>query len=411
MLRASFASAALFLGAADAVAGDDAFLATPIRSTPGAYIPRGSTLNAPVITPVGTKHGETLFEVTPMGHDAGTFLTRSLDSGLVATRECTGWFTLDYLYWATRGVDTPPLVTTGPVPFGPAGTALAGEAVFGGNTQLNGMRPGFRLSAGAFIDSANQWALSHEIISLGSRSERIAGGSNGTNVVLLPQPFSVGGTPFPNVIPIGFPGAAGTVTASNQTSFFSGDTHLRRVYQDGTGNRFDLLAGYRFLQLGDSLSESFDTVSTGPAFFSSARLMGEQSVRTRNYFHGGEVGFQYQHRRGAFAFEMQSTIAIGSTYSEVDRSFTRAAFVGPPAQPLTLPIAQTGSEVTHTDFAFVPQVGFKLGWQPTDHVRLTAGYDFLYWSRVRRAAHLWDGTDSTTSFWAQGVSAGVEVRY
>jgi hypothetical protein len=66
-------------------------------------------------------------------------------------------------------------------------------------------------------------------------------------------------------------------------------------------------------------------------------------------------------------------------------------------------------------FAVVPQFGVKVGWHPVDHVRLTVGYDYLYWSRVRRAAEQYNLSavprHDTSDFWAQGLGLGLELRY
>src|SRR6185437_340216 len=282
------------------------------------------------------------------------------------------------------------------------------QDLLGGQRGLNGLRPGVRLTLGAFIDDNHDWALSHQIISLGSRSERLVGGSDGSNVVNLPQFASFGGQPVQAPLYVGFPGlSSGTVTASAQTSFFSGDTHLRRVFQ-ANGMRLDLLAGYRFLTVGDSIADSFDIVSNAPT---SPRLMGNDSVRTRNYFHGGEVGFNAQGRTGQFTYEMQATIALGVTASDLDQQQTRSTFLGGAGGP----VIQTAGHNQTDYFSVVPQDGFKLGWQPWQHVRFTAGYDFLYWSKVRRAEELYGPgpvlRDTTTDFWAQGFSIGAEVRY
>jgi len=398
-----------------AFAGDfaDPIFATPSPHGPGAFIPSNSMLNAPVITPMGMKWGSNVFEVTPAGMNRDSSITKDPASRLVSyPPECTGWFTAEYLYWATQGITAPPLVTTGPAILGPGAAGFIGQPttqyLLGGQPGLGGLRSGVRVSMGLFIDDAKDWAVSHEIISLGSRSERLVGGSDGTNVVNLPQIVSVGGVPVETPMYVGFPGLTrGTVTASEQTSFFSGDTHIRRVMQDPSGVRLDLLAGYRFLHLGDSVSDSFDIVAPG---LSGARLMGEDSIRTRNYFHGGELGFNISGRSRSFTYALQTTLALGVTASEFDQSRTRSVFGAGLAIPA--PIASHGQ----TDyFAVVPQVGFKLGWQPWQHVRFTAGYDFLYWSRVRRAQEmdLLSPTlgDGKTDFWAQGLSVGAEVRY
>lgn len=422
MFRAAWlAGIALAFGSA-AQAGDfgDAIFATPLRTSPGTFVPPGSTLAAPVITPMGTKHGSTLFEVTPAGTGAESVLTRNPGRYTNATRECTGWLTLEFLYWATQGPNAPPLVTTGPPLAGLGLDAAAGNplttTLLGGQQMVNGMRPGFRMEGGLFIGSTGDWALAYSVISLGSRSERLEGGSDGSNVVNLPQFNSLLGIPIQTPIYVGYPGLTrGTVTASVQTSFTSVGAQVRRVGQSGTGFRFDLIGGYRYLHLGDSIATSFDVVSAtlpGPA---SPRFQGEQSTRTRNEFDGGDFGFQFQGRVGKLTFDFQSTLALGATTTEIDRSFTRSyiggGLIGVPIPPAGIPLIQTGGLTKRSEFAVVPQVGMKLGWEPIDHVRLTMGYDFLYWSRVRRAPELFTGNDVVTDFWAQGLSTGIEFRY
>jgi hypothetical protein len=426
MLRASGWAFALAFLAADVRAGDwtDPIFAAPIRNTPGTYVPPGSTLNAPVITPVGMKHGSMLFDVTPMGTGAETIRTSHPDEHLVGIWESNAWITADFLYWATKGVAAPPLVQNGPVflPPGalPFATVPATQTLLGDELMINGLRPGVRITGGIFLDAQKEWAIGYSAAFLGSRSERLTGGGDGTNIVNLPQSFTVLGFPIQGPLYVGYPGVTrGTVTASVQSSFMTGTAELRRVAQSGNGHRFDLIAGYRYLHLGDSVATSFDIVSaTIPGPF-SPRVMGEQSTRTRNDFNGGEAGFQFQGRIGKFTFDWISTVAIGATTTEIDRSFTRSyigggplgALLGLPVPPFGVPLVQTGGLTQETEFAFVPHVGLKFGYEVIPHLRLTAGYDIIYWSRVRRAAELYTGGDTVTDMWAQGMSAGFEFRY
>ena len=80
-------------------------------------------------------------------------------------------------------------------------------------------------------------------------------------------------------------------------------------------------------------------------------------------------------------------------------------------------------------FAWSPDVGLKLGYQLTDHMRATVGYDFLYLSDVARAGDQVDQRVNParavgmagalnppfvfhgTDFWAQGLNFGLEFRY
>ncbi len=96
----------------------------------------------------------------------------------------------------------------------------------------------------------------------------------------------------------------------------------------------------------------------------------------------------------------------------------------------------TNSGHFRTDrFAVLPEFGLKVGYQFTDHLRLTLGYDVLYWSSVVRPGGQIDrNLDTTlipnfrtadvptgqahpmvlmreTDFWAQGLTVGLEFRY
>lgn len=427
MLRAAgWTTIVIAFGTANLRANDflDPIFAAPIRNTPGTFIPPGSTLNAPVITPRGYSHGHTLFDVTPMGTGADTIITKRPEEHLTAIWERNAWFTLDALYWATKGTSVPPLVQDGPVILPPGALPFvavpATQTLLGDQMMINGLRPGLRATGGFFLDADKEWALGYSGAFLGSRSERLEGGSDGTNIVNMPQFNTVLGTGFGTPLYVGYPGITrGTVTASVQSSFMTATAELRRVAQSGTGRRLDLIAGYRYIHLGDSVATSFDVVSAtipGPL---SPRLMGEQSTRTRNDFNGGEAGFQFQGRVGKITFDWISTVAIGATTTEIDRSFTRSYIggdplgnlIGVPIPPFGIPVIQTGGLTKETEFAFVPHIGVKLGWEVIDHVRLTAGYDVIYWSRVRRAGELFNGGDTVSDFWAQGVSGGFEFRY
>ncbi len=85
-------------------------------------------------------------------------------------------------------------------------------------------------------------------------------------------------------------------------------------------------------------------------------------------------------------------------------------------------------------FAIVPEAGLTLGYQVFNWMRLTAGYSFLYWSRVARPGEQVNVSVNrlevpslaaptgfmvtppaalirSTDFWAHGINAGLELRY
>lgn len=91
---------------------------------------------------------------------------------------------------------------------------------------------------------------------------------------------------------------------------------------------------------------------------------------------------------------------------------------------------------TRDQFSVVPEVGVKLGYQFTDHLRVFVGYNFLYWTNVVRPGDQIDpvlnvaqipnftiGNQAASQtvrpivpfrnsdFWAQGINAGLEFHY
>jgi hypothetical protein len=80
----------------------------------------------------------------------------------------------------------------------------------------------------------------------------------------------------------------------------------------------------------------------------------------------------------------------------------------------------------------VPEFGVNIGYSVTDWMRLTVGYNFLYWSNVSRPGSQVDTNvnlnnvfgsgqaspplvprylNNTSDFWAQGLTLGLEFRY
>jgi hypothetical protein len=333
----------------------------------------------------------------------------------------SAWFGAEFLAWATRGVGLPPLVTDGT------------STVFGDERALNGMRSGLRLEGGAWLDPERNVGVMARFFTLGTQAVNLDGGSNGLNPVTLPQIQTVAGVTTSVPIAVGFPGLTrGTVTASASTQFMGGDASLLHAFPSSEGFSLNALVGYRYLHLGDKIGRAFDVVPTPTVetlLGATARAMGEDQVRTRNNFHGGQVGFALGTESGRFTFAMQSSLALGATSAEMDVSRTRSAGAGAVTVANTIaaltgvgatstavtPVVQTGARIEEDFFAVVPEVGLQLGFHASESVHITGGYNFLFWSKVRRAQEQFDlsptPTGTTTSFWAHGISLGVNVRY
>jgi hypothetical protein len=321
-----------------------------------------------------------------------------------------GWLAAEFLFWSTRGVVPPPLVTTGPATAAAGTAGLLGQPgtqiLFGGSRTLTQFRPGFRVEAGTYFGDSNTYGLSGRFFFLGRAAEGIVGGSDGTSVVNVPQFTVANGTVTQSPLYVGFPGTRrGYVEASTSTGLLGTDLDVRRGLIVNDGSRLDLLAGYRYLHLGDTLKVSFDTSAPGSA--TAGRTLGGDALDSGNNFHGLQLGLAGGGRAGRFSYEAQALLALGVTADQVAYHRTR---VMPPAAAVVSDEVLQGAH-----FGVVPEVGVKVGWHPWEHVRLTVGYNYLYWSAVRRAQDQFNLTPNlqsqTTGFWAQGFAWGAEVRF
>lgn len=434
----STALLAAALTAASAPANDftGPIFAAPLRVAPGTTVPASGPLAAPVITPSGTTHhGKQMFELIPAGWDRDPFYTAdparyttgACDDPIACSGGHCGGLGFDFLLMATRSAAAPPVVTTGPAALGFGAAAVPGQpgtyALLGGRRVHTEMRPGFRFEGSLPLTGDGRWGISTRVEVLGESADRLETIADGTAVVNVPQVFTIAGVPLQVPVYVGFPGlTVGTVTGRSQTNYLGGDVTLRRALTAGDAVRLDALVGYRVLHLGDQLESSWDVFSPTLPPPIGPRVMGEDSVRTRNDFHGLLLGLGSAARFGKWTVTGRAAVSLGGTSSERDQSRTRMSFtgtngvtaaVGLPA--IQVPLGTTAFADEASGFAVVPEANVKVGWRAAEYLHLTAGYSFTYWSRVRRAPEQYDlsGTlaDRTTDFWAQGLSLGVEWRY
>jgi hypothetical protein len=415
--------------AAPAAAQFDSVFATPLPPGPGTvpYIPNGK-LAAPVLLPVGAPTAAPVaiyhYGPTPATPAGG------VDCGQITPCAATKhggrwWASAEFLYGATQGVWLPPLVTAGP-PTAPPGEAGAlynpnGVILFGGRRELTSTRPGFLLRGGYWFDDAQTHGLDAGLIYLGGLSRRFVGLSGPGGVVLARPIVGSGGDN------VGVPAAGpfpGGITASADTWFIGGDVNYRRGLLCGECCRVDVLAGYRYLHLGDTVdvwtASDLDLLGLVPG---PAGMLVHDTFRTRNHFHGPQVGLITSCRLpSGLTLELTTKVAMGVTVAEANTLGT-TLLPGGGVVPTGLLVMPTNTVADRTNyFAVVPEAGLRVGYCLTECLKATAGYTFLYWSRVRRAAEQIDLTvdpavgrpafrNDRSDFWVQGWTLGLELRY
>jgi hypothetical protein len=346
------------------------------------------------------------------------------------------WLGLEGLVWWTKNQPLPvPIVTTGPASDG----GSAGNLGMPGTTSLdgslhNGVSGGIRLFAGGWFNCDHSIGMDGSVFVLGQTSPGFnVVDRSGVGALVINEPVS--GAPFNTQVSA--PGIeSGAVSVSSSSRFGGADVNALGNLYRGHGWTINLLGGYRFLELDESLtiaanSNLFTTTTYTDNFGNTLVTAPPGSTvtvidqfSTRNQFNGGQVGLQGEFLWGLLSLGVTAKLGIGDTHEvvTVGGNTTVVPVNGPP-----VPLAggnyaslQIGRYATDR-FALAPEAQLTVGYQVLPCLRAQLGYDFLYLSRVARPGnqidHTYDGVThplvpmASSSFWAQGLTVGLAFRF
>jgi hypothetical protein len=345
------------------------------------------------------------------------------------------YVTAEYLLWWVKGSPLPALVTQGsagdprPGSLGFPGTiTLFGDSAVGGSA-----RSGARFMIGYWFCDQHCLGIEGGGFSLGRRNTNFSASSTGSPILSRPF-FDVlnGGENFEEVAGLNPQPLAGTIAVTNRSSFWGYETNLRTNALCCGCFYTDLILGYRALGLDENLAivENL-TALTAP----TGTFVVQDRFDARNRFYGGQIGAITQFQRGRWSLDLTTKMALGNTHQTVDIfGSTVTNTSGQGQQTSTGGLLALPSNIGHHSrdvVTFIPEVGLGLGYQLTDHTRLTLGYNFLYWNNVVRPGNQIDRVVNTnqippplpggpprpafsfngSEFWAQGINLGLEFRY
>lgn len=361
-----------------------------------------------------------------------------------------GWAHAEYLLWWQSGMNLPALATTSPsgTARGSAGVLPGASVLYGGdNSALDGSMSGGRIRFGSWFDRIPGLGIEGEYFSLGQQSESFFQQSSGSPI--LARPFFNIVTGAQDADLIAYPSVIGGSIGVDVDSQLTGAAaRFRRSLCASSGSawspfccstvptasRIDGTAGYRFYELKESLAiheqtQSLDTNNPG-SFNITDRF------DTRNQFNGGEVGFMWQGRRGLWSLDSLVRVAIGNNHQTVSiRGDTTTVENGVSTTYNSGILAQRTNVGTYerNDFTMIPELGLTLGYQMTRRMRLTAGYNLIYWGNVVRPgdqvsldvnpnlfppeANPFTGAlrpqfqFASSDYWVHGMSFGAELRW
>jgi hypothetical protein len=359
------------------------------------------------------------------------------------------WVNFEYLLWWVRnGPLNTPLVTTGsPADAVPGAIGQAGTQVLFGDRPLNyGSLSGIRLSGG--FDLSNGFGLDAGYFALERSAVTFSAVSDGNGNPPIARPVFNNQGPGENAYLYALPGtAAGSVTVGSQSRLQGGELNLAMTVFEDPSMTFTVFAGFRIVELDETLNVSGNIIPLAPGFLTFMGAAADppnsygdfDSFKIYNKFYGGQIGGRFAWRRDAFDLGLVGKLALGSTQELFLVNGVSA--LNSPGNPQTtnpgglLVQPSNMGRFFHSNFGVLPEVGVNLGYCVTPQCRLAFGYNFLYWNRVARPGDQIDRTVSASqvardpafgtnandlrplfqardsSFWAQGMTFGVEFQF
>jgi len=365
---------------------------------------------------------------TPYGPPAGQVLPGPVLFPPDVTPFPRVWFGAEALYWWTKDSPLPvPLVTDG------------GGSVLIGNQDISFPgRGGARLNFGFSLDAEQTWAFEAGYFFLASTSVSQSVFSDGSpGSAQLNFPFIDSTTSQPSSSPISNPGSwAGDATVTVQTFLQGADANLLKNLYNVSGVRFDMLGGFRWLNLQERLTfttDSPDLPPVGPDLFHTF-----DRFSTNNNFYGAQLGARVSYDNSRLFMNAMGKLALGATVENVGInggtfSNVNGPFMSAPGGYLTQP-SNIGN-YSRSQFAVIPEVNLNFGIHMTPWASFVVGYSFLYVSSVARPGDQIDpvinpntspaiggnfsGASAShpavnirdTDFWAQGLNFSLQFRY
>jgi len=328
-----------------------------------------------------------------------------------------------------------PIVTNGAV--GEPDT----QTYLGGQSFDTGSNAGFRINGDYAL--SNHSGLEANVFYIPSRSTSAGVASSGkpgsTNLIV---PYVDAATGAESVTEISYaPIYSGSASEEFSNSLLGAEFNGRWAMAPAGAWRVDLLGGFRYLRLRETYTLRTSSPYIRP--FPEDIWNTTDEFDATNNFYGAQGGVRARFDSGGFFASGTAKIALGAMVQSVDVSgslvsndytdfgATQTFSGGYFALPTNI------GNHSRTAFAVVPEVGLNLGYQFTPAASVFVGYSFIYASNVVRPGDQINRTINPTqstsytedpnatlkgpaqptfqfnnsSFWAQGISAGLAVRF
>lgn len=327
------------------------------------------------------------------------------------------WGNVDYLLlWRTKRF-LPPLVTTGALDA--PGTVI----LFGDENVRRSPQSGVYADAGVWLTPCLGGGGSVFVVG----KEKIGFDANNTMFPVLDRPFFDVVTALQSFEIVANPILApiGSVSIRSTNSLCGGDLYVRYRYIGCEGYKFDVIGGFMYSNLADSLDIS--TQSQSATLVLTNRT---DSFHAKNDYYAGVVGFITEFRTACWAVQCIGKVGLGNMIEHVDiHGSSAVAGVASIGGLLALP-TNIGNH-SRKQFEAIPQINVNAQLQVWPHMWLNVGYMYMFWPKVVLAGDQVDldvnptqqsggvlvGTPAplfefkNKSFTLQGLTAGISFRF
>ena len=350
------------------------------------------------------------------------------------------WATSEALLWWGKGTPLPPLVTTSPAGTPQAQAGVLGEpgttVLFGGEYVGKDMQTGARLSFGIWLDDEHNVTLGGRFYGLMGDEENFFAASTGDPI--LARPFFNAVLNQQDALLIAFPGVVeGNITVNYETNNFIGSEAFVAIMMDRQcRRRVDLILGYHFLRMDDSLEiNSFHTV-TDPGGILPVGTTFDLTDRfsTENEFHGGEIGFKGRMANGAWSLDGLLKASLGSQRQQVTiQGFGEINIPPGPPAPLNGGFLAQPSNIgvfERNQFVVIPEATLNLTYHHTPCLSFHVGYNLIWMSEAVTAGDQIDLAVNLSQqvgplvgparpafafrerdYWVQGINLGLNLDF
>jgi hypothetical protein len=353
------------------------------------------------------------------------------------------FFSAEYLLWWIQNNRLPPLVQVIPTQTANLPTFQAGlaQTLFPDEGEVRfGAFSGFRLHGGLFFDDCKDVGIDGSFFWLPEKKDSLHIASAGlTGDPAIGIPFANTQTRAFTFLRISSPNeASGAVAISDSSRLWGFDINGRAQGPSLLSQYFDVIAGFRYLDLEEKLG--LDTTTT--RLLDGSTVSSSESFKVRNQFYGGQVGGHAHYCCCNVTLDVIGKLALGDMHEQVNiDGVTRGAFPGLP--PVVVPGGIFAQPRNIGDFernkvCFIPELTVNVGYQVSEYARVFIGYNLLWISNAIRLSSIVDTVSDpaeipffkpatftpatarpvpfqfdrlATELWVQGINFGVALRY